>query len=77
MMKKHRYVVEYSQSQKAFHIQPMTDAVEANARRFWHRPNEMFDWVPVYVGTRRQCELMVVQSEQRIRKEEEPVQWMH
>lgn len=76
-LKKKDFVVEYSQSQKAFHIQSLVSAIEANARRFWHRPTEMFDWIVVFQGTRRQCEIMVDQSEKRLQREEEPVQWMH
>lgn len=75
--KRKNFVVEFSQSQKAFHIQELDAAVGANARRFWHKPNEMFDWVPVYVGTRKQCEIMVAQSDKRLQREEEPVQWIH
>jgi hypothetical protein len=74
---KNLYVVEYSSSQKSFHIQPLQDAVNANQRRFFHKPSAMFDWVPVYVGTRRQCELIVVQSERRLAKEQEAGQWIH
>lgn len=71
------YVVEYSPSQKAFHIQSLSDAVNANQRRFWNKPLDMFDWIPVYVGTKRQCELIVVQSERRLAKEQEPSEWIH
>lgn len=71
------FVVEYSQSQKAFHVQELGSAVEANARRFWNKPNEMFDWIPVFVGTRSQCEIMVNQSEKRLQREEAPEQWIH
>lgn len=74
---KGNFVVEYSQSQKAFHIQELRAAIGANARRFWHRPSEMFDWIPVYVGTRRQCEIMVKQQERRLEREEVVPQWMH
>ena len=76
-IKRKDWVVEFSQSQKAFHIQELASAVSANARRFWNKPNDMFDWVVVFVGTRRQCEIMVDQSEKRLQREEEPVQWMH
>ncbi|MEY4700295.1 MAG: hypothetical protein RL326_482 [Pseudomonadota bacterium] len=72
-----RFVVEFSQSQKAFHIQELSSAVSANARRFWHKPNDMFDWVVLFVGTQRQCEIMVSQSEKRLQREEEPAVWMH
>lgn len=71
------FVVEYSSSQKSFHIQALEDAVNANQRRFWHRPNSMFDWVPIYVGTRRQCELIISQSERRLAREMEENQWTH
>lgn len=74
---KDMYVVEYSSSQKSFHIQPLKDAVNANQRRFWHKPRDMFDWVPVYVGTRRQCELIVSQGERRLAREVEESQWIH
>lgn len=75
--KKKDWVVEFSQSQEAFHIQGLDSAVSANARRFWSKPNDMFDWVPVFVGTRRQCEIMVNQSEKRLQREEAPEQWIH
>ena len=75
--KRKDFVVEYSQSQRAFHIQPLSAAIEANCRRFWQRPTEMFDWIVVYKGTRRQCEIIVNQSEKRLQREEAPVQWMH
>jgi len=74
---KKQFVVEYSMSQKSFHIQELESAVEANARRFWHKPSSMFDWVPVFVGTRRQCELIVSQSERRLAREVEATSWTH
>jgi hypothetical protein len=74
---KEKFVVEFSPSQKAFHIQPLLDAVEANQRRFWHKPLDMFDWVPVFVGSRKQCELIVVQSERRLERETEDLAWTH
>lgn len=74
---KREFVVEYSQSQKAFHIQELRCAVGANARRFWNKPCEMFDWIPLFVGTRRQCELMVRQQQKRLEREEAPTQWIH
>jgi len=75
--KRREWVVEFSQSQNAFHIQELESAVTANARRFWNKPHDMFDWIPVFVGTRRQCEIMVNQSEKRLQREEEQVQWIH
>ena len=77
MKQKKRFVVEFSASQKAFHIQALADAIEANSRWFWNKPNEMFDWVPVFVGSERQRELIVVQSERRLQREEEKAQWIH
>lgn len=74
---KDQYVVEYSASQRSFHIQPLRDAINANSRRFWSKPNDMFDWVPVFVGSRRQCELIVSQSERRLAREVEEGQWIH
>lgn len=74
---KNIYVVEYSSSQRSFHIQLLTEAVTANQRRFWHKPRDMFDWIPVYVGTRRQCELIVSQSERRLARDAEESQWIH
>ena len=71
------WVVEWSQSQQSFHIQRMSEAVTANSRRFWQRPLDMFDWVPVYVGTRRQCEIIVAQSERRVEREQEANRWIH
>ncbi len=77
MKQKRKFVVEFSASQQAFHIQPLADAVKANSRRFWDKPHDMFDWVPVFVGTERQCEIIVVQSERRLEKNREDVQWIH
>lgn len=74
---KNLYVVEYSSSQKSFHIQPVEDAVSANQRRFYHKPQDMFDWVPIYIGTRRQCELIVSQSERRLARHAEEREWIH
>lgn len=71
------WVVEWSQSQQSFHIQRLAEAVTANSRRFWHRPLDMFDWVPVYVGTRSQCEIIVAQSERRVEREQEADRWIH
>ena len=71
------YVVEYSQSQRAYHIQPLKAAVNANLRRFERFPLEMFDWVPLFVGTRRACEIAVQQFEKRARLEEAKHSWTH
>jgi hypothetical protein len=72
-----QYVVEYSMSQKSFHIQSLDDSIAANSRRFWHKPSAMFDWVPIFVGTRRQCELMITQSERRLAREADSTAWIH
>lgn len=71
------YVVEYSQSQKAYHIQPLKTALTANLRRYNHSPLSMFDWVPLFVGSRRACEMAVVELEKRIKIEEVQHQWTH
>ena len=71
------YAVEYSQSQEAFHLQPLTEVVESNSRRFWHKPKEMFDWTIIYIGTQRQCELMLVQCERKLSCLEEAPAWTH
>lgn len=77
IVKDNLWVLEYSPTQKAFHIQRLVDAVDSNQRRFWHRPQQMFDWTVIYTGTQRQCELMLVQSERRIAKEFEVRVWTH
>ena len=71
------YVLEYSQSQKAFHIQSLQEAIESNSRRFWHKPTEMFDWTVIHIGTQRQCEIVLVQCERRLAKSVESPAWMH
>lgn len=76
-MKQTQWVLEYSPSQKAFHIQLLRDAAEANQRRFWHKPTQMLDWTVIYIGTQRQCELMLVQCERRLARVFEGQAWMH
>ena len=74
------YVLEYSAEQRAFHVQPLEEALAANARRFWHKPTKPLDWVPVYQGTYRQCEIMAKQMSSRLEREEqkaEGVSWVH
>jgi hypothetical protein len=69
--------IEYSVSQRSFHIARIGEGVSTNAKRFFDRPLSMGDWVPVFVGTRDQCETMVLQLERRLEREEEPKQWIH
>jgi hypothetical protein len=72
-----QWVLEYSPSQLAFHIQLLDDAVRSNQRRFFNKPLELFDWQIVFVGSHRQCELMLVQAETRLAKRREDRQWTH
>lgn len=72
-----KYVVEYSQSQGAFHIQPLAAAVNANLRRFDRFPHQMFDWVPLFIGSRAACEIAIRQLEQREQIEGARPVWTH
>lgn len=71
------YVVEYSPSQKAFHIQRLDNALGSNQRRFRQKGLEMYDWVPLFIGTRKQCDLMILQSERMRQQEKEGEQWIN
>lgn len=51
-----RFVLEWSASQRAFHIQELESALEANRRRFSQRLSCLYDWVPMYIGTYEECE---------------------
>ena len=74
---KEQWALEYSASQEAFHIQLLDDAVTGNQRRFFHKPKDMFDWVIIFAGSHRQCELMLVQAERKLATQREATQWTH
>jgi len=64
------FVLEWSVSQNAFHIQLLEMALEANQRRFSDKPDDMFDWVPLYVGTYRECEIVARHNEYKLNRKE-------
>lgn len=64
------WVLEYSASQGAFHIQKVTAAIEANRRRFINHPRNTLDWIPIFVGSRAACERMARLAERNLLMEE-------
>lgn len=73
------FVLEWSGSQQAFHIQALETALESNRRRWKSKPNESFDWVPLFIGSYRECELVARHNELRLRNRSrfEEVRWTH
>ena len=71
------FVVEYSPSQEAFHIQTLDNALGANQRRFRQKGLEMFDWIPLFIGTQKQCDAMIRQSLTLKTLEKEGEQWIN
>ncbi len=69
-MKRASWVLEYSASQAAFHIQRVEAAIEANRRRFINQPKNTLDWIPIFVGSRSACERMAKLAERNILMEE-------
>lgn len=65
-----KYVLEFSPSQKALHIQRLSDAVEANSRLFKRCPTLMPDFLPLFIGTRSQCERMAKIAEMNLHMEQ-------
>jgi hypothetical protein len=78
MKQKEMFVLEWSPSQKAFHIQLLDVALEANRRRFSEKPEGAYDWVPLYIGTYKACEIV---ADHNVRKMEakttESARWTH
>jgi hypothetical protein len=64
------WVLEYSASQGAFHIQRVEAAIEANRRRFIAHPRNTLDWIPIFVGARAACERMAKLAERNLLMEE-------
>lgn len=64
------WVLEYSASQAAFHIQKVESAIEANRRRFIDHPRNTLDWIPIFVGSRSACERMAKLAERNLLIEE-------
>jgi hypothetical protein len=71
---KNLFVLEWSPTQQCFHIQPLADAVESNRRRFYYKPWDMFDWVPVHVGTQEEC---LERAEDGLGQMKEEEAWTH
>lgn len=68
------YVLEYSPTQQAFHIQLLVDAVESNRRRFQFKPWDMYDWVPLFVGSQDACQMVAERGLEQMREDEA---WTH
>lgn len=79
MSEKEMYVLEWSATQQSFHIQKLDNALEANRRRWSAKPTETFDWIPLFIGTYRECELVARHNELKLRQGREVKQqvWSH
>jgi hypothetical protein len=76
---KDKFVLEWSPSQQCFHIQLLDVALEANRRRFSAKPQDMYDWVPMFIGTYRECEIVATTNQHKLDKRElmESTRWTH
>lgn len=76
---KDKYVLEWSASQRAFHIQPLEDSLEANRRRFSQRPVCPYDWVPMFIGSYDACEVVARHNEKKLDRMQtvESLRWTH
>ena len=81
MKQEETFVLEWSASQQAFHIQLLDAALGANQRRFVSRPDNSFEWIPLFVGSYRECEAVARANEQKLarrrRTETELIGWTH
>jgi len=53
-MENETYVLEWSQRQSGFHIQPLSSAVSGNRKAFMQ--NRPCDYIVVHVGTKAECD---------------------
>lgn len=53
-MENETYVLEWSQRQSGFHIQPLGEAVKGNRKAFMQ--NRPCDYIVVHVGTKAECD---------------------
>jgi hypothetical protein len=73
------FVLEWSPSQRCFHIQLLDEALESNRRRFSTKPHDMFDWIPMFIGTYRECEIVAQTNQHKLDKQQlmESTRWTH
>lgn len=76
---KEKFVLEWSPSQQCFHIQLLEAALESNQRRFSSKPQDMFDWIPMFIGTYRECEIVADHNVRKLedRPRMESMRWTH
>lgn len=55
-MENDTYVLEWSQRQSGFHIQPLGEAVKGNRRAFMQ--NRPCDYIVLHIGTKDECDSM-------------------
>jgi hypothetical protein len=76
---KEMFVLEWSPSQGCFHIQLLDEALESNRRRFSSKPRDMFDWIPMFIGTYRECEIVAQTNQRKLDRQQlvESTRWTH
>ena len=57
------WVVEFSASQAAFHIELAVEAMQNNRRRFLENPHDVHDWIPLHIGTKASCERVALMGQ--------------
>lgn len=70
---KEKFVLEWSAKQRAFHIQLLDEALETNRGSFDARRST--DWIPLYIGTYRECEQVARHNERKLKAGSE--EWTH
>jgi len=61
------FSLEWSPSQKLFHVGPLQEALTNNLRNFMHDGNTD-DWVIIFIGTEKGCDHIAATLEPTARK---------
>lgn len=73
MNEREMFVLEWSAQQKAFHIQLLDEALRANRMSFDRKRGS--DWVPLFIGTYRECEVVARHNDHKLEQGEKT--WTH
>lgn len=70
-----KWMLEWSQKQRSFHIQLLDDALETNRDSF--NANRSTDWVPLFIGSYAECEAVARHNEKKLLRGGEKEKWTH
>lgn len=69
------FILEWSAQQKSFHIQLLDEALATNRQSF--DGDRSTDWVPLFVGSYWECEMVARHNEAKLIKREIGSEWTH